>query len=720
MVTPKVTCGFPAFVTCFLLATHLMADEPTPDPAPGETAFETAAAETEWAEAFSDPCTKDWKAKWFLDGEVGSVTNSPEGMTLTAGPEFKNDAHHMVLWTKDSFEGDLKIEYEYTRLDEARNCVNILYIQATGSGKCPYAQDISKWSDLRKVPSMKTYYNHMHAYHISYAVGDKKYIRGRRYIPDKQGLKGTDLKPDYFTPELFATGVKHHITVIKKDRDLYMRVENPDRVVYCHMNNAELPVISEGRIGLRHMFTRSARYANFRVSRPTPKRIAEAEPASGPGAILPFGIDGKRNMLYDARQRPQSVLLHGRVYIVYNGEARPTRNGRGDARPTLITYDPKTRRFSESTKLGSWSSDHHYSPVIWADEDDHLHVLYGCHRTPGTHLISARPVTSRTEKIVWKTAPQIAPKLSYPTVYRIYDQKEVMAYRTNGHTSSWTYRISEDNGKTWVGPPRDVVDLDSKGKTDWSSYRTALPSRDGRYLHMVYTDYDDYITKKTPDRLFNPRYKQNVDQDWKYNLHYVKIDLRTHRVTNADGETLRTPIDLAYSKEKCLIWDTDWRGAGIPPVIALDADGEPTFLHILSEGDLKSHGYYYVCRENGKWRQTRIHDSNHNWNGGYMVHDDDGNIHTYLITGQDYLEGGYMDGRGGGTVEHWISKDKGKTWAMHRDLTPGPKQYPGWRFNHVQPVVRPDGTRVEGMLLFYGWKDADTPTAKAFLLDEGS
>ena len=445
---------------------------------------------------------------------------------------------------------------------------------------------------------------------------------------------------------------------------------------------------------------------------------AQASDASALGAILPFGIDGKRNMLYDARQRPQSVLLQGRVYIVYNGEARPTRNGRGDARPTLITYDPKTRRFSESTKLGSRSTDHHYSPVIWADEDDHLHVLYGCHRTPGTHLISARPVTSRTEKVVWKTAPQIAPKLSYPTVYRIYDQKEVIAYRTDGHTSSWTYRISDDNGKTWVGPPRDVIDLDSKGKTDWSSYRTTLPSRDGRHLHMVYTDYDDYITKRTPDRLFNSRYQQNVDQDWKYNLHYVKIDLRTHRVTNADGETLRTPIDLAYSKEKCLIWDTDWRGAGIPPVIALDADGEPTFLHILSEGDLKTHGYYYVRRENGKWRQTRIHDSNHNWNGGYMVHDDDGNIHAYLITGQDYLKGGYMDGRGGGSVEEWISEDKGNTWKMNRDLTPDRERYLGWRFNHIQPVVRPNGEIVEGMLLFYGWKDIDLPTARAFLLHE--
>ena len=236
-----------------------------------KAAFEKAAAGTSWVEVSSDGCTRDWKAKWFLDGEVGTVTNSKEGMTLTAGPEFKNDAHHMVLWTKDTFEGDLKIEYEYTRLDEATNCVNILYIQATGSGDSPYAKEITKWSELRKVPAMKTYYNHMNTYHISYAAnpGTKKaYIRGRRYMPQKQGLKGTELKPDYSTPNLFATGVKHRITVIKQDRHLCMRVENPDQVAYFHMINPDLPVISEGRIGLRHMFTRSARYANFRVSVP--------------------------------------------------------------------------------------------------------------------------------------------------------------------------------------------------------------------------------------------------------------------------------------------------------------------------------------------------------------------------------------------------------------------------------------------------------------------
>ncbi len=205
MTSPKRTFRYLAFATCFLLAAYVTADEPMLNPVADKAAFEKVAAGAVWAEVFSDTCTADWKDKWFLDGEVGTVTNSPDGMTLTAGPEFKNDAHHMVLWTKDSFAGDLKIEYDYTRLDEAPNCVTILYIQATGSGQGPYAKDITKWSGLRKVPAMRMYYDHMNTYHISYAANpgtEKAYVRGRRYMPEKQGLKGTNLKPDYATPEL--------------------------------------------------------------------------------------------------------------------------------------------------------------------------------------------------------------------------------------------------------------------------------------------------------------------------------------------------------------------------------------------------------------------------------------------------------------------------------------------------------------------------------------
>ena len=445
--------------------------------------------------------------------------------------------------------------------------------------------------------------------------------------------------------------------------------------------------------------------------------LAAAETSTS-SRILAFGSEGKRNMLYDARQRPQSVLLHGRLYIVYNGDAIPTKNRKGDAYPMFISYDPTMRQFTEPMRIGPRNTDHHYSPIIWADESDYLHVLYGCHRTPGTHLVSSKPVAAGVIDVTWKKAPRIAQSISYPTVYRIFDDKEVMAYRVRGHTGSWTYRISEDNGKTWTGPEKDVTDLNVKGRIDWSSYRTALPSRDGRYLHMVYTDYDDYITKKTPDRLFNPRYDEIVSNQWKYNLHYVKIDLQTHEVVNADGKVLKTPIDIDYSMKHCLIWNTEWRGAGIPPVIALGPKGEPKFLHILSGKTLKDHHYYYVRRENGQWRQTEICRSNHNWNGCHLSQGTDGTIHAYLIVGEGYLEGGYMDERGGGGIEEWISEDKGNTWKKNRDLTPDRERYPGWRFNHIQPVVRPNGEIVDGMLLFYGWKDNDLPTARAFLLHE--
>ena len=237
-----------------------------------EQAFERADT-GDWKRAFNDPCTGDWTKQWFLDGQVGTVTTGPEGMELIAGPEFKNDAHHMVLWTKDVFEGDVKIEYDYTRLDDETRCVNILYIQATGSGEAPYGKDITEWNELRRVPAMRMYFDHMNTYHISYAAfpndeDSTSYIRARRYMPNATGLNGSDLEPDYYPKGLFATGVPHKITVIKKDRDIFMRVENAEQTIYCHMNNPDLPAVTEGRIGLRHMFTRSARYKNLRISTP--------------------------------------------------------------------------------------------------------------------------------------------------------------------------------------------------------------------------------------------------------------------------------------------------------------------------------------------------------------------------------------------------------------------------------------------------------------------
>ena len=88
-----------------------------------------------------------------------------------------------------------------------------------GSGEGEFAKDISKWSHLREIPAMKTYYNNMPS--------------------AKKGIKGT---------ELF----------------MYIRNEQIEKL--CHWKADEFPPITEGRIGLRHMWTRNAQYRDFRIS----------------------------------------------------------------------------------------------------------------------------------------------------------------------------------------------------------------------------------------------------------------------------------------------------------------------------------------------------------------------------------------------------------------------------------------------------------------------
>jgi hypothetical protein len=446
---------------------------------------------------------------------------------------------------------------------------------------------------------------------------------------------------------------------------------------------------------------------------------AEMAPAVGQTAPIRFADAGKFKMLYDARQRPQAIFLAGKVFVVFNGDATPTGNEKGKAFPMLAIYNPESRTFARLVKLAKESSsDHHDSPIIWADREHHLHVLYGCHKSPGVHLVSANAVTNTTDNIEWKEGSQIAPKLSYPCVFRMSGNRDLIYYRTDGHTSSWTYRITIDNGLTWTGPAADVTDLDSRGRLDWSSYQTKIPGKDRRFLHVGYTDYDDNKHEVDPQRFYNPKYDTLVTNEWKYNLSYLRIDSETGTVCNSDQQRLKTPIDVATSKELCEIWDTEWRGAGVPPAVALDEQGRPAFLHVLSGDLITENAYFYVRKVGATWLKTRITDSSHQWNSGHLFCDEQGGLHAFVVVGDKYLSGGYMDRHGGGRIEEWTSSDHGQTWTKKRLFSPAGEQYKGWKFNNVQPVLNADGSVLDGMLIFYGWKNASKPEASAFLVDE--
>lgn len=236
------------------------------------TDYKGLNASRNWELQFSDECTENWQNNWFKDGLLSVVEQDEKGMDIIAGPVNRNDAHHTVLWTKESFKGDIKIEYNFTRTDSAVVNVNILYIQAQGVEKEGYVKDISEWNAYRDTASMWKYYYYMNPLHISYSAfpmvnedPENDYIRIRKYPAEEGKFSETEIPPAYFKTGLFLPGVTYRITIIKTVSKLYFNVKgNGDEKLYS-WDLAEGQSSIEGRIGLRHMYTRSSRYKNFMV-----------------------------------------------------------------------------------------------------------------------------------------------------------------------------------------------------------------------------------------------------------------------------------------------------------------------------------------------------------------------------------------------------------------------------------------------------------------------
>lgn len=225
-----------------------------------------------WKLVFDDSGSADWTDKWFLEGGKASVKNTPDGMRFSAGLEPLDDASHAVLWTSQSFTGDVRIEYRYTRLDTIMSvdAVTILYIHATGLGTVESPTDIARSSWRRSVPAMTEYYLHMNALQISYATtGPRRsdYVSARQYPAESQESfpTATQIPPVYQDVGLFEVGETYRVTAVKEENRLSFAVENEDGIRKFEWNTAGFPSLSSGRIGLRHMWARSALYSDFKV-----------------------------------------------------------------------------------------------------------------------------------------------------------------------------------------------------------------------------------------------------------------------------------------------------------------------------------------------------------------------------------------------------------------------------------------------------------------------
>jgi hypothetical protein len=260
------------------------------------TVGETAAAAKESTNLiFEDSMAANWQEKWFLDGKKATLEHREGGLFFAGGTVTKEQdpegyhAHHAVLWTKQVFEGDLRISYQMKPVDQPIYGNILLYIHAQGIGKDPYVEDIHEWRALREVPDMSLYFTHMNLLSLSF----RDELRCRRYPWRNEKLewypKRGLVEPMVDCPPM-VPGKTYEVLAESVGDSLRLRVVDQEsgKPIADHtwdtrrIDAAIQPRrLQKGRIGLRHMSTKQSIYWNFKVESIDPAE-AGSKPSSGP------------------------------------------------------------------------------------------------------------------------------------------------------------------------------------------------------------------------------------------------------------------------------------------------------------------------------------------------------------------------------------------------------------------------------------------------------
>lgn len=249
----------------------------------GPTGEDTASESSEESALFMDTMAKGWQENWFLDGQNAELKHRDGGLDFitTESDVDKNvdrapfDARHAVLWTKQEFEGDIRIRYTYTMLPDC-TFQKLIYIHARGIGSGPYVEDIDAWRDLRKVARMDKYFNYMNL--IGLSLRDQ--IRCRRY-PWNDMDRDIKLTSE-FLPRAenkgFEIGHALDVVVEKRQASILLRITDreTDQYIVNHMweltdekvlADRAIPFVEKGRIGIRLMGGHKINFRDFKVER---------------------------------------------------------------------------------------------------------------------------------------------------------------------------------------------------------------------------------------------------------------------------------------------------------------------------------------------------------------------------------------------------------------------------------------------------------------------
>jgi len=231
---------------------------------------------------FEDTMTQNWEKNWFLDGKNATLEHRDGGLaflTEASGVD-KNvdraafDAQHAVLWTRQEFEGDIRIRYIYATIPGC-SWQKLIYVQARGIGEGPYVEDIYAWREKRDVSVMSEYFKRMNLIGLSL----RNEVRCKRY--PWFDMEENKLE-DEFLPRAENKGIPagHEAAVLieKRKESILLRITDMktgetsvdhtwDLTDERVLEHRDPKFIENGRIGIRQMGGHKILMRDFRVER---------------------------------------------------------------------------------------------------------------------------------------------------------------------------------------------------------------------------------------------------------------------------------------------------------------------------------------------------------------------------------------------------------------------------------------------------------------------
>jgi hypothetical protein len=335
-----------------------------------------------------------------------------------------------------------------------------------------------------------------------------------------------------------------------------------------------------------------------------------------------------------------------KTFFVYGGSAARRPSDKQELLHMVSFFDHETRTVPRPRiLLNKKTDDAHDNPVLSIDGAGHLWIFSPSHGTARPSYIhrSARPYDISAFERVAVT------NFSYPQPWWLPGRGFLFLHTRYGRMPGVgvraLYSIFSRDGVSWT-------DLHPLANIAQGDYQVSWPARGQR----LGTAFDQH----PPPLGLNAR----------ANIYYVETRDGGANWSTVAGDPLALPLTNAANA--ALVFDSVSLGRLVYlKDLNFDVDGRPVILFLLSRGfesgPANGPREWMTTRWTGtSWETRAFTASGNNYDHGSLYIELDGAWRVIAPT-----DSGPQPGNPGGEMVMWLSRDQGKVWLKHRQLTKG-------------------------------------------------